>query len=205
VAQDWRHPEAQRGLSTFDQRHKLQLTAQYTTGMGLGGHPLMSGWRGAAYKEWTVLTNISVASGLPETVMVPLALPGSAYTNILRADLTGKPIYQTDPNNPLAHLNQAAFAPPVGHFGTAPRDFLIGPNQFSMNGSMQRTFRLHDRISMDARIDANNVLNHVTFNSWNTTLSSINSLASVPTNSQFGTPSGPSQARSVQVSLRVRY
>jgi hypothetical protein len=206
VAQDWRHPEAQRGLSTFDQRHKLQLTAQYTTGMGLGGHPLMSGWRGAAYKEWTVLTNISVASGLPETVMAPGAVPGSAYTNILRADLVGD-IHGTCPSgttNPLAHLNQCAFQSPVGHFGTTPRDFLIGPNQFSMNGSMQRTFRLHDRISMDARIDANNVLNHVSFNSWNTVLPT-NSSATTSANSQFGTPSGPSQARSVQVSLRVRY
>lgn len=204
VAQDWRHPEAQRGLSTFDQRHKLQLTAQYTTGMGLGGHPLMSGWRGAIYKEWTVLTNITIASGLPETILAPGAVPGSAYTNILRADLVpGNSIYGTCISGSLAHLNQCAFTGPVGHFGTTRRDFIIGPNQFSMNGSMQRTFRLHDRISMDTRIDATNVLNHVTFNNWNTTLPSNSSVSTGA--SQFGTPTGASQMRAVSLSLRVRY
>jgi trimeric autotransporter adhesin len=206
VAQDWRHPEAQRGLSTFDQRHKLQLTAQYTTGMGLGGHPLMSGWRGAIYKEWTVLTNISVGSGLPETIVDPIAVPGTTYTGIIRADYNGKPIYQPNTGaSPLAHLNQGAFTGPVGHFGTSGRDFIIGPSQFSMNGSMQRTFRLHDRISMDARIDANNVLNHVVFSSWNSILPSSNSSGNANANSQFGTPTSPSGMRSVSINLRVRY
>ncbi len=53
VAQDWTHPEAQRGLSTFDQRHVLAVQLQYTTGMGLGRHTMLSGWKGAVYKEWT--------------------------------------------------------------------------------------------------------------------------------------------------------
>ena len=37
--------------------HLLNLQAQYTTGKGLGGGTLMSGWRGRLLKEWTVLTH----------------------------------------------------------------------------------------------------------------------------------------------------
>ena len=36
VAQNWLDLAAERGLSTFDQRHLLNLTAQYSTGVGIG-------------------------------------------------------------------------------------------------------------------------------------------------------------------------
>ncbi|MDR5728378.1 MAG: TonB-dependent receptor, partial [Terriglobia bacterium] len=37
IAQNWLDLNAERGPSTFDQRHLLSVLAQYTTGMGLGG------------------------------------------------------------------------------------------------------------------------------------------------------------------------
>ncbi len=43
IAQNWLNLHAERGLSSFDQRHLLNLQAQYTTGMGLGGRSLLSG------------------------------------------------------------------------------------------------------------------------------------------------------------------
>ena len=48
IAQNWLDLRAERALSTFDQRHLLNLPAQYTSGQGLGGGTLMSGWRGRA-------------------------------------------------------------------------------------------------------------------------------------------------------------
>ena len=48
IAQNWLDLSAERGLSTFDQRHLLTLQMQYTTGMGLGGGTLVNGWRGRA-------------------------------------------------------------------------------------------------------------------------------------------------------------
>jgi hypothetical protein len=46
IAQNWLNLRAERALSTFDQRHLLNLQAQYTTGQGVEGGTLMSGWRG---------------------------------------------------------------------------------------------------------------------------------------------------------------
>ncbi len=89
IAQNWLNLRAERGLSTFDQRHLLTLQAQYTTGMGIGGKSLMSGWKGTLFKEWTALTQITVGSGLPETPVYLAAVPGTGVTGSIRPDATG--------------------------------------------------------------------------------------------------------------------
>ena len=193
VAQNWLDPSTQRGLSTFDQRHVLAVQMQYTTGMGIGGRTLMSGWRGAAYKEWTLLTNISTGSGLPETPLDPVAVPGTGYSGIIRANYAGGPIHVSSPG---LFLNPAAFtAPLAGQWGDARRDSITGPDQFALGASMARTFRLHDRYNLDTRIDATNALNHVTYSGWVTTVGS----------SLFGTPSSANGMRSMTVTVRLRF
>ena len=194
VAQDWQHPEQQRGLSTFDQRNVLNFSAGYTTGMGIGGKTLLSGWRGAAYKEWTVLTTINVASGLPETPADPQPVPNTSYSGIFRASYAGGPI--TGSPKPGFYLNPNAFVlPHSGDFGNARRDSIPGPDQFTMNASLARTFRLHDRYTLDARLAATNVLNHVAFTSW------VNTVGT----QQYGFPANAGAMRSMQITMRLRF
>ena len=71
----------------------LSITAQYTSGEGLGGGTLMSGWSGRLLKEWTVQTTISLGTGLPETPIYPEAVPGTGSNSSIRPDLTGAPLY----------------------------------------------------------------------------------------------------------------
>ena len=195
VVQDWRNPSGQRGLSNFDQRHVLAVQMQYTTGMGLGGKSLLSGWRGALYKEWTVLTNITAGSGTPQTPMYNIAVPGTGFSNIIRADYTGQPIHQT--STPGLFLNPAAFAIPAsGFWGNARRNSITGPNQFSLNASMSRAFRLHDRYNLTAQIDATNALNHVAYSSYITTLRNPQFGAAVPNSNGM---------RSMSVTMRLRF
>ena len=78
VAQDWTNPAGQRGLSTFDQRNVLTGQLQYTTGMGLGGHTLMGGWKGLVYKEWTVLLNVSEGAARRRRRLRPSCCRGRA-------------------------------------------------------------------------------------------------------------------------------
>ena len=165
---------------------------QYTTGMGLRGGSLLSGWRGAVIKEWTASTQINAASGLPLTPMYQAVVPGTGVIGI-RPDYTGAPIYDAPSG---LFLNPAAYvAPPSGQWGNAGRNTIIGPRQFSLNASMQRTFRLSDRYSADLRIDATNALNHPTFPSWGTVIS----------NAQFGIQGLANPMRSVQTTIRVRF
>ena len=51
VAQNWLDLNAERGLSTFDERNLLNAQIQYTSGVGLGGGALLGGWRGKAAEE----------------------------------------------------------------------------------------------------------------------------------------------------------
>ena len=189
IAQDWRNLNGERGLSTFDQRHLLNATAQYTTGMGKGGGTLLSGWRGRAYKEWTVQTTITAGSGLPETPLAT-AIAVAGYTSLVRPSLTGAPL-KTAAGNP----NAAAYATPVGVFGNARRDSITGPGQFALNAAMLRTFRITPKVNLDAQIAANNALNHVNFTSYYNNFNS----------SEFGLPSAANAMRTVLVSLRLRF
>jgi hypothetical protein len=194
VAQNWLDLKGQRGLSTTDQRHVLNAALQYTTGMGLGGHTLLSGWRGLAYKEWTILTNITLASGLPQTPLDPGSVPGTGFSGILRPNTTGQPIHAS--TAPGFFLNSAAFAPPAsGMWGDARRDSIPGPTQFTLNGSMVRNFRIHNRYNLSAEIDAINPLNHVTYSSWNTTVGS----------KQFGSAEQANGMRSITAVIRLRF
>ena len=193
IAQNWRDLRAERGLSTFDQRHLVSAQIQYTTGMGMGGGTLLSGWRGRALKEWTALSRISSGTGLPETPIYLATTPGTGVTGTIRPDLTGAPIYQAQPGY---HLNGAAFsAPAVGQWGASGRGSITGPYQFSMDAAMQRTFRLHNPFNLDVRLDVTNLLNHATFTAWN-----------VITNSAtVGLPAGTHSMRSLQVTARLRF
>ena len=193
TAQDWLNLAGERGRSNFDQRHLMTLQTQYTSGMGIKGGGLVSGWRGALLKEWTVTSQINAGSGLPLTPIYPAAVRGTGVTGSIRPDYTGVSIY--DAPGGLS-LNSAAYAvPAVGRWGNAGRNTITGPGQFTLNGSLARTFRLNDRFSGDLRIDAANALNHPTFPSWNTVI----------TSSQFGLPITANSMRSVLTTFRVRF
>jgi hypothetical protein len=193
-AQNWLNLKAERGPSTFDQRHLLNATVQYTSGMGLGGGTLLGGWRGTALKEWTVLGTVVAGSGLPETPIYAATLPGTTCTSCIRPSLTGSPIYNS--TTPGIHLNSAAFAAPAsGQYGNAGVGSIVGPNQFTFNSSLARTFRLKDRYSLDLSVASTNTFNHVAFTSWNY----------VTTSTNFGQPASAGAMRSLVTTLRLRY
>ena len=111
VAQNWLDLSAERGLSSFDARHNLSLTFQYSTGMGRAGGSLVNGWKGTLMKDWTLSGNISVHSGNPFTATVGgnrSQVGGTAVSNTVRANATGAPV---DAAGML--FNTAAFAAPL--------------------------------------------------------------------------------------------
>src|SRR5262249_1599119 len=155
------------------QRHVVNFQAQYTTGMGVRGGALMSGWRGRLFKKWTVVTQITQASGRPLTPIYPFQVQGTGTTGSIRASYTGAPVY--DGQGGLA-LNPEAFSRPLaGQWGNAGRNSITGPAQFSMNTSMARSF---GEGKVDFRLDATNALNTVVYPNWNTNI----------TSAQFGLP-----------------
>jgi hypothetical protein len=193
VAQNWLDLNGERGLSTFDQRHLAKISAQYSTGMGLHGGTLFDGWRGTLMKDWTLIGSLKIGTGLPETPVYFATTPGTGFTGWIRPDTTGAPLYRSSAGY---FLNSAAYSAPIpGRWGTARRNSITGPEIFSFDTSISRTFRLKDPFHLDIKVDATNLLNRVTYTAWITTVNSTT----------FGLPAAPNPMRSIQITGRLRF
>ncbi len=92
-------------------------------------------------------------------------------------------------------MNKYAYAAPAeGTFGNAGVDTITGPQQFSLNGSLQRTFRINDRVTFNFRGDVSNLLNHVVFTGYNTRIGP-----------QFGAATAANNMRSVRITGQFRF
>jgi hypothetical protein len=194
IAQDWQHLDAERAPSAFDQRHQVTAQVQYTSGVGVGGGTLVDSLRGSLLKGWTVTSQLTTGSGLPLTPVYLTSVPGTGVTGTIRPDLTG--VATAARSGSGFYANPAAFvAPAAGRWGNAGRNSIRGPAQFSLNASLGRSFLLSDRLTLDWRIDATNVLNRVTYSTISTVLGSP----------QFGLPIQANVMRKLQSSLRLRF
>jgi hypothetical protein len=193
IAQNWQDLHAERSRSSFDQRHLLKFSFQYTTGMGLHTGALFTGKRGTLLKQWTISSVLTAGTGLPQTPIYLQAVPDTGVTGTIRPNLTGADIYA---GRPGYHLNSAAYAAPVaGQWGDAGRYSIEGPGLLTLDSSVARTFRLRDPLSLDVRMDATNTLNHVVYTGWNT----------VTNGTTFGLPTSTQGMRSLQISGRLRF
>lgn len=192
LVQNWLDPTAEYARSSFDQHHLVSGSIEYTTGSGIAGGTLLDGWKGTWLKDWTFVANVSRGTGLPLTPVYFAPVGGTGVIGSLRPDLTdvsGRP-----PSG--AYADAAAFTPPApGQWGNAKRNSITGPATFGLNASVSRTFRMGDRLSVDWRIDATNVLNRVTYAGVVTSI----------TSPQFGLPNRANDMRRVRSSIRVRF
>jgi len=194
-AQNWLNLAGERGPSNSDQRHLLALSFQYSTGVGMHGGALLSGWRGVILKGWTFQSNISVGSGLPFTPIYYQPLEGSG-ASVVRPEYVGGNVYG-GPGG--LFLNPAAFAaPPAGQFGDVGRNSLYGPNQFSMGGSMARSFQ--DKYTVT--FAATNILNHPVYSSVNSLIDPIVDSAGTVSYGKFGQFLPPGGMRQITATFR---
>ena len=193
IAQDWQHLEAEWAPSNFDQRHLLTAQVQYTSGAGITSGGLMeSGW-GRFLRGWTLTGQLTAGSGLPLTPVDLTSVSGTGVTGTIRADVVGALVAAVPAGY---YMNPAAyFAPRPGQWGNAGRNSIEGPRLFSMDAGIGRTFLWGDRLNLDWRLNATNVLNRVTYAAVNTVVGSP----------QFGLPTVANPMRKIQISLRVRF
>jgi hypothetical protein len=201
---------ADRGLSTFDQRHKF--TGNWITDLPFGENRRFA-QKGAwshILASWQLSGDFTIASGLPFT---PRVLGNSVDLNrgvsgSLRADVTGEPITLS---NPTAQewFNTAAFCSPSSTSGTtntcvnpngtiygdAGRDIIEGPSQVLVDMSLSKTITIRESRALELRFQAANVFNFVNYSSINTTVNS----------SQFGEVTSAGATRRITVIARFRF
>jgi hypothetical protein len=212
VAQNPFDIAADRGLSSFDQRHKFTGNWIYDLPFGENRRFLQKGFVSHILAGWQWSGNFTVASGLPFTVRV---LGGTldiqrGVSGSLRANLVpGESVHVSDPTT-KEWFNTAAFCQPettttspaptcvnAGDttFGDAGRNILEGPGQVSLSMSLNKTITIKEYRSLDLRITANNVFNYVNFSSLGTTVNSTT----------FGEVTGVGAMRRVTVQARFRF
>jgi hypothetical protein len=208
VAQNPFDIAADRGLSSFDQRHKF--TGNWVVDLPFGENQrfatkgalshILDGW------QWS--GNFTIASGLYFT---PRVLGNSVDINrgvsgSLRANVTGEQVSLSNPTT-LEWFNTAAFCAPSltsgascvnssgTSFGDAGRNIIQGPGQVSLDMSLSKTITIKESRALELRLQAANVFNIVQFSGINTVVNSLT----------FGEVTSAAATRRITMIARFRF
>ena len=158
VARDPNNLRRQIGV-VFQDSFLFNTSIVYTSQFGHGGL-----W-GHLLSNWDIAPLIRYQSGLPvnPTAGKDNSLTGSGLDrpNVV----AGAPMY-TGASHGLKYqyVNPGIYTPnPIGTFGNAGHLSLRGPGYFDMDVAVVRGFRLRERLTLQVRGEAFNVLNHPNF------------------------------------------
>ena len=161
--------QASRARSSFDHTHVLVANFNYQLPFGHGQRygadsaAVVNGILGG----WAISGITTAETGNPFTVLLGFdqcqTIDPPCYPNV------DKPLLRV-----TGHANQwydpAAFSlQPVGTLGDSPRNVLLGPNLFTLDFALRKTFRLSDRFNLEFRSEFFNITNRPNFASPNNT------------------------------------
>jgi Carboxypeptidase regulatory-like domain/TonB dependent receptor len=210
-----------RGLSDFDARHRFVVSGFYE--LPFRGNRLASGWEVGTIVQAQSGNPLNVTTSIANfTGTVPLVAGGGLRPDLLSpVTVTGNPAQwfsnsvvcaeatQTGITQPLCSATpNAAFGLPVGltpagdHFGNLGRNALTGPNFVNTDLSLVKNTKLTERMSVQLRAEAFDVLNHPNFGNPN--LNAQSSLFGRITTTRF--PVGDfGSARQLQISMKLQF
>jgi hypothetical protein len=205
VAQNPFNISADRGLSSFDQRHKFTGNWIYELPFGETRRFVTKGVASHILGGWQWSGDFTIGSGLYFT---PRVLGGGVdisrgVSGSIRANsVAGQSISLSNPTV-QEWFNTAAFCAPsatclnpsASSFGDAGRNIIEGPGQVAMDMTLNKTIQLKEFRALDLRISANNVFNTVHFTALNTVVNSFT----------FGEVTGAGSMRRVTMTARFRF
>jgi Carboxypeptidase regulatory-like domain len=173
----------------------------------------VSGWKAFALNGWELAPLFHIQSGAPLNVTqgsdLSLTSNGNDRPNLVpgvpiyvpfghRAGASGLPASVVEANR--GYLNQAAFTLNTvgGTYGNISRNAFRGIPSLQFDAQISRIFPIRERLNMDLRLEAFNVLNHPNFNNP----SSSNPAS---TNLTFGQISSAGAARIFQVGAKFSF
>jgi trimeric autotransporter adhesin len=194
-----------RGLSSFDQRHKFTGTWMYDLPFGDGKRFVTRGAFSHVLDGWQWSGGFTIGSGLYFT---PRVLGASldierGVSGSLRANAFGnEPIGLSNPTT-AKWFNTAAFCAPGPDcenstgttYGDAGRNVIEGPAQFTVNSTISKTFVIRESRALELRMQATNIFNTAYFSNINTTVNSLT----------FGQVTGVGNMRRITMMARFRF
>jgi len=165
---DFRHPEAEKGNSDFDVRHRFVANLLYELPMGHGKslfgdaqgvwNQIVGGWQAASI--------VTISTGNWYTVLDGNGnfanADGGAGSVSQRPDQVGDP--RAHPCLPGTFFNTCAYADPnPGSFGNVGRNTIQGPGNRVWDFSLFKFFKVTERSNFEFRAEFFNLLNHTNF------------------------------------------
>ena len=203
----FKHPELERGNASFDVRHRF--TASYIYELPLGsGKALLGGAHGTLEQVvggWQVAGITTISSGNWFT-------PTDSNGNFANSDgFEGQlPDVVADPNHsphcqPRTFFNTCAFVnPPLGSFGDAGRNSILGPGFQIWDFSVFKTFQVSERTHLEFRTEFFDFPNHTNFLLSKSGPQQGNN-STVLGSSQFGLLTAARAPRQIQFALKLSF
>jgi len=171
-SQDGRCMLCDRGLSAFDNRHRLAVSGLYDLPFGTGrrmaiknrlADAVIGGWQVGGITTWRSGFHINPSAGVNRA---------NTNINVDRPDATGQSVSLDTPTTER-WFNTAAFAlQPIYQFGNAARNSVPGPAGFMLDSNVQKSFRIIEGHELQFRWESYNLLNHPVWGFPNANLSS---------------------------------
>ncbi len=174
-------PNAERGNSNFDQRHRWITSAVFVSPHARSGQSLAR----KVFADFTVAPVIELASGRPYNVLigsdtnldfgtatgrpsflpagtaVPAGFPPAVTSPYLKGYEFILPSECLAPNNQPFAFAPAVPAPPFGCVGNLPRNAFARPGFFQIDLRLERRFALNERVNLEVIADGFNMLNRL--------------------------------------------
>lgn len=178
------------GPCTYDAPHLFNLSMVYQSRYNHGG--LLS----RLLSNWNVAPLVRYQSGLPAN---PVTGKDNSLTGIGndRPDVASTVAYTGAPHGlKFQFVNPALYTPnAIGTFGNAGHYSLRGPGFFSIDLALSREFKLREHLTLQARAESFNALNHPNFNLPVSNISSSN----------FGQITTAGDPRIMQASMKLTF
>ena len=206
VAQNPFDLPAERGLSSFDQRHRFTGNWIYDLPFGDGKRFLNKGALSHVIGGWQCSGDFTIASGLYYT---PRVLGASVditrgVSGSLRANTLAGESIEISHATTAEWFNTAAFCAPGIHclsvgggttYGDAGRNIILGPAQFTFDMALNKTIAIRETRALELRLQATNIFNTPYFSGLNTTVNSL----------QFGQITSVANMRRMTMVARFRF
>ena len=166
---------AERGLSSFDQRHRFTGDYLIELPFGQDRHWLVQpGILSAIFGDWQWSGDWTITSGLPFTprVLGDIQNVSGGVNGTLRAQATGLPVSVPDPSVNQWFNTSAFVTPPTGVFGDARRNSIEGPGTLLMDMALTKVVHFKENRTLELRASASNVFNRPQFTSIDTLVTS---------------------------------
>jgi hypothetical protein len=148
-----------RGLSNFNRTNNFRVSGVYN--LPYHGH----GFTGGVLGGWELAGAFTYLSGAPFNAT---SAPNRVFTGT--GSNTGRPNAVAGCNlysgfqTLSAWFNTGCFTlQPLGTYGDAGRDTIIGPNLWNLDSALDKNFRVSERFNIQFRAEAFNIMNHPSF------------------------------------------